>query len=75
MDWEHPEKDWEQIRVRLRARWAKLTEDDLDAIAGQRERLLGRLRQAYGLTSERAEAELRNWERHQEPIEPMATAT
>lgn len=74
MDWEVTEADWERIRVELRARWGKLTDEDLGAVAGRRELLLGRLREGYGLTAERAEAELRNWERHQEPIEPARPA-
>lgn len=74
MDWEATRGDWDRIRGRLRARWARLTEDDFDAIAGSREQLLGRLRATYGLTEERAESELRNWERHQEPIEPTEPA-
>ena len=74
MDWEVTEADWERIRVELRARWGKLTDEDLAAVACRREMLLGRLREGYGLTAERAEAELRNWERHQEPIEPARPA-
>lgn len=61
--------DWQQVRVRLQARWAQLTDDDLDGIAGEREPLIDRLREIYGLTRERAEAELRDWQRHQEPVE------
>jgi uncharacterized protein YjbJ (UPF0337 family) len=69
MNWEPLAGDWKNIKGRLMARWSKLTDDDLEGIAGQRDRLLGRLREIYGLTTERAEAQLRDWERHQEPIE------
>lgn len=70
MNWESRDGDWNEIKGNLRARWDKLTDDDLDGIAGKRERFIGTLREIYGLTEERAEAELRDWERHQEPIEP-----
>jgi len=70
MNWEHIEDSWEQIKGNLKARWGKLTDDDLERIAGKRERLIGRLQEIYGLVKERAEADLRDWERHQEPIEP-----
>jgi uncharacterized protein YjbJ (UPF0337 family) len=69
MNWEQMEGNWKQIRAGLLARWGNLTDDDLDGIAGKRERLIGKLRETYGLTSARAEAELLDWERHQEPIE------
>ena len=45
------------------------TLDDLTDIAGKRETLIGRLQALYGLNEQRAEAELRDWERHQRPIE------
>ena len=70
MNWEHMEgRDWEALGATLRARWAKLTAVDLEDIAGQRETLVARLQTLYGLTELRADAELRDWERHQRPIE------
>ena len=70
MDWNHMEGDhWSRVRAQLRNHWDKLTDDDLESIAGDREQLIRRLRALYGLTEKRAETELRNWERHQEPIE------
>jgi uncharacterized protein YjbJ (UPF0337 family) len=68
MYWKHIEDNWKEIKGGLRARWGKLTDDDLERIAGKREQLIGRLREIYGLTKQRAEAELRDWERHQAPI-------
>ncbi len=74
MIWEHIGDDWQQLKGRLKNRWGKLTDDDLDAIAGQRQHLLRRLQELYGSTVERAEAELRDWERHQEPLVPAGPA-
>ncbi len=73
MNWEYIEGNWKQIKAHLRSRWAKLTDEDIEGIAGQRDDLLAKLRELYGLTVERAEAELRDWERHQEPILPAGT--
>ena len=71
MDWEHLEGDnWNRLGAHLRGRWTKLTDADLEIIAGKREHLIGRLRALYGMTEHRAETELRDWERHQDPIEP-----
>ncbi len=72
MNWEYIEGNWKQIKSNLRFRWAKLTDEDIEGIAGQRDDLLAKLRHLYGLTAERAEAELRDWERHQEPIPPLS---
>ena len=71
MNWNCMEgDDWKQVRTSLKVRWGKLTNEDLERIAGNREQLLVRLRALYGLTEQRAEAQLKDWERHQEPIEP-----
>jgi uncharacterized protein YjbJ (UPF0337 family) len=72
MTWGSIESNWQQLEANLRARWGKLTEDDLEGIAGQRDKMIDKLRALYGLTEDRAEAELRDWERHQEPIAPTA---
>ncbi len=75
MYWEHMDGSWQQVKTKLQARWNKLTDVDLEGIAGKRELLVGRLRELYGLTRERVEAELRDWERHQEPIAPTGRTT
>jgi len=77
MDWKDTEADWERIKGQLRLRWSRLADEDLEGIAGmagKREHLIGRLRKIYGLSKERVEAELRDWERHQEPIAPIGLA-
>lgn len=70
MNWEYIEGNWTDIKSSLRLRWAKLTDEDIEGIAGQRDDLLAKLRNLYGFSADRAEAELRDWERHQEPILP-----
>ena len=75
MDWEQMQSNWKKVGGRLRARWGRLTDADLEAIAGRRDHLLDALRERYGLTELRAEAELGDWERHQDPIRPIAPAT
>ena len=39
-------------------------DDQLDVIAGKRDQLSGRIQEAYGLTKEETERQLRNWERN-----------
>jgi uncharacterized protein YjbJ (UPF0337 family) len=40
--------EWSQLKGRIRKRWGKLTDDDLDQIAGDREILVGKLQERYG---------------------------
>ena len=58
MNWDQIEGNWKQITVDLKARWGKLTDDDLKVIAGKREQLTGKLQERYGYEKDRAEREL-----------------
>lgn len=49
---------WKQVRGDIKTKWGKLTDDDLDQVAGQRDKLLGLIQQKYGEKREAAEAEL-----------------
>ena len=53
--------EWTQLRGRVRREWGKLTNDDMAAIKGDREVLLGRLQERYGHTREEGERELDDW--------------
>jgi uncharacterized protein YjbJ (UPF0337 family) len=46
----------------------KLTDDDLDYVAGTRDRLIGRLQEKYGITKGEAERQAEEWfKTHQNP--------
>ena len=38
MDWSSIEQNWKQVRLDIKAKWEKLSDEDLDAINGRRER-------------------------------------
>jgi len=42
----------------VRTEWGKLTDDDLVAIDGKREQLLGKLQEKYGIAKEEAEKQM-----------------
>ena len=54
---------WKQLRGEVRKQWNKLTDDDLDVVAGEVEKLEGRLQERYGWEKERAKMEIDNWRR------------
>jgi uncharacterized protein YjbJ (UPF0337 family) len=58
MNWDRIEGNWRQLKGAIKERWGKLTDDDLDVIAGRRDRFLGKLQERYGLAREAAEREL-----------------
>jgi len=52
------EGKWKQVKGNVRNWWGKLTDDDLDRIAGRSEKMVGVLQERYGWTKERANEEL-----------------
>ena len=49
---------WKQLKGQVRQWWGKITDDDLEEIAGRKDKLLGMLQERYGYTRERAEEEV-----------------
>jgi len=54
--------NWLQFKGKIQEQWGKLTDDDLDVIAGKRDQLLGKVQERYGIVREKAEEQLRKWE-------------
>jgi uncharacterized protein YjbJ (UPF0337 family) len=45
----------------LKQQWGHLTDDDLDYIAGSREKLIGKLQERYGIAKDEANERADNW--------------
>lgn len=54
---------WDQIKGLAKEFWGELTGDELDFIAGQRERLIGKLEEKYNITRAEAEKQVEEFER------------
>ncbi|MEN9471647.1 MAG: CsbD family protein [Pseudomonadota bacterium] len=52
---------WNQIKSKLREKWAKLTDDDWTQLQGDKEKLVGKIQERYGVAKEQAEKELRDF--------------
>lgn len=63
MNWDRVEGNWKQYRGKVRQEWDRLTDRELDLIAGRRERLMQRLQDLYAITGAEAERQIRAWER------------
>ena len=62
MNWDQIAGDWKQVKGAVRKKWGKLTEDDVDVIAGKRDILLGKIQERHGIAREEAEKQLKAWE-------------
>jgi uncharacterized protein YjbJ (UPF0337 family) len=49
---------WKQMKGNVREWWGKLTDDDVERIGGNKDKLMGALQERYGYTRERAEEEV-----------------
>lgn len=57
------EGNWMQVQGKVREQWGKLTDDDVDVIAGERDQLVGRFKERYGKTAEDVDREVTDFER------------
>jgi len=58
MNWDQIEGNWQQVKGRFKEAWGKLSNDELNEIEGQRDRLEGKLQLLYGLPKEAAHQEV-----------------
>ena len=61
MDWNRVEGNWKQVKGKVKERWGKLTDDDLDVIAGKEDQLKGKLQQRSGYQKDQAKKEIDDW--------------
>ena len=62
MNWDRIEGNWKQVAGKAKLQWGKLTDDDLDVIAGRRDVLAGKIQERYGIAKDEAEKQLSAWE-------------
>ena len=62
MNQDRIEGNWKQFKGKAKEQWGKLTDDDLDVIAGKRDQLLGRIKERHGVAKDEAEKQVKNWE-------------
>ncbi|WP_306477913.1 CsbD family protein [Methyloversatilis sp.] len=63
MNWDIAEGNWKQFKGKVKSQWGKLTDDQLDVIAGKRIELAGRIQEAYGITKDEAEHQIEQFEK------------
>jgi uncharacterized protein YjbJ (UPF0337 family) len=61
MDWNRIEGNWKQITGKVKEKWGKLTDDDLDVINGKREQLEGKIQERYGQAKDQVRRDIDDW--------------
>ena len=61
MIWDRIEADWEKVKSAVQERWSKLSHEELEAIRGSRDRLIGRISERYEYSKEEAAKHVDQW--------------
>jgi len=54
---------WRQMKGEVKRKWGMLTDDEIDQIEGDSEKLAGLVQERYGRSREEAEDEVKEWRR------------
>ena len=68
MNWDHIEGNWKQFKGNVKEQWSKLTDDQLDASAGKRAPLVGKIQETYGVSKDEAEKQLAEFQERMKEI-------
>lgn len=58
MNWDVIEGQWKQFAGKVRSKWGKLTDSDLEMIKGKKDQLVGKIQERYGYKKDEAEREV-----------------
>jgi uncharacterized protein YjbJ (UPF0337 family) len=58
MNWDQVEGKWKQYSGKVREKWGKLTDSDVEMIKGQRQQLVGKIQERYGIAKDEAEQQV-----------------
>lgn len=70
MNWDRIEGNWKQFKGNALQQWGKLTDDQLDEIAGKRDVLLGKIQETYGLSRDETEKQVTDWQKRVQDSNP-----
>ena len=59
MNWDQIQGNWKQVTGKAKVQWGKLTNDDLEIVAGHRDQLAGKIRELRRRQGRCREADLR----------------
>jgi len=68
MNWDRIEGNWKQFKGKVKEKWGRFTDDELDVLSGRRQQFLGKLQEKYGITKDEAERQVKDFERSCEDV-------
>lgn len=61
MNWTQVEGKWDQLKGAAQKQWGKLTDDDFKQAKGNRDIMVGKVKERYGIAKEEAERQVDDW--------------
>ncbi|SDF62376.1 CsbD family protein [Sulfitobacter delicatus] len=58
MNWDRIEGNWKQMTGAAKAQWGDLTDDEITETRGNREQLVGKVQERYGVAKDEAERQV-----------------
>jgi uncharacterized protein YjbJ (UPF0337 family) len=55
--------NWKMVKGEAQKRWGKLTNDHLDQVEGNRQKLSGAIQKTYGVAKDEADKQVSAWEK------------
>jgi uncharacterized protein YjbJ (UPF0337 family) len=52
---------WKQFKGKVKEKWGKLTDDDLEVIEGRTDQMVGKLQERYGIAKQEAEKQYKEF--------------
>jgi uncharacterized protein YjbJ (UPF0337 family) len=68
MNWDRIEGNWKQFKGNAKEQWGKLSDDQLDVIAGKRDHLAGKIQETYGISKDETEKQLADWQKRMKEL-------
>ncbi|HZQ69391.1 MAG TPA: CsbD family protein [Terriglobales bacterium] len=69
MNTDRAEGKWKQMKGAVKEKWGKLTDDDLTVIEGNKDQLVGKVQERYGIAKDEAQRQVDEWNRLNEQQE------
>jgi hypothetical protein len=62
-----PSQEWTDLRTKIKAKWAKFVDSDIDAFKGNLHLIVDKVQSVYACTKEKAEQEYADFKKTLEP--------
>ena len=58
MNWDRIEGNWKQMTGSVKAQWGELTDNEITEAEGNRDKLVGKIQERYGIAKDEAERQV-----------------